>query len=287
MPRASTSATILPPRPTRITIGPAGAAAVAFDDSFDYTFRVSVAKGQKPTEAEVAISNLSQATIETHLEAGGVQADDLTLTIEAGEEVLGTLFRGTISKRGIETKNDTPERTTTIRAADGRRVWRDTLVSKSWPPGTAVAAAFQELISASALPVAFASPLPPAAETFASTWTVVGRWRKALTELATAYGYTWWIDRGSLYLVAGADDPSRGNAVVISPATGLISSPTRTTKGASFECTLGVGVLLRPGHPVVLESRFFDGLYRTETIVHDGASEARRWKSTVQTELVK
>jgi hypothetical protein len=287
MARASSLATELPKRLVKVSVGPAGTEALLLDDDFDLTFNIQVAKGQRPTVAEVTIANLSRATIESQLEAGGVQADDLVLIIEAGEDVLGTLFRGTVNRRGIETKNDIPERSTTIKAADGRRVWRDTLFSASWPAGTAVAQAFQALISASGLPVAFSSPLPAPAVTFTSTWTVVGRWRKALTELATAFGYTWWIDRGSLYLVFGADDPSRGNATLISPATGLIGSPTPTTKGADFEVMLGVASKIRPGHPVVIESQFFDGLYRTETIAIVGTTEGRQWKATVQTELVK
>jgi len=278
----TTAATQLEERKVRVEVGPAGGTGLAFEDE-DLIFKVKATRGQKPNEAEVAISNLSQATIETYLEANGIQAADLVLQVYAGSPVLGLLFRGSVARRGIETAYDIPERTTTIRAADGRRVWRDTRFSASWPPGSAVAAAFQELIKASNLPIGYSSALP--GDTFAGTWSFAGRWERALTQLCVAYGLTWWIDQGALYLVNSTDDPSRGNAVFVSPGTGLIGSPKRTDKGCDFEMLLEPK--LRPGWPVVIASDYFDGLYRPINIEHSGATEARSWVSRVQTELVK
>ena len=126
------SAKILPPRQARLVIGPPGGVGIAFEQEY-FTAKVRSYKGRKPNEATAAIHNLSETTI------AALEKPGLTLQVLAGEGALGQLFIGQITSRGVVTKNDSPNRVTTIKAKDGRRIYRDTKLSTSYPPGVAVA----------------------------------------------------------------------------------------------------------------------------------------------------
>lgn len=247
----------------------------------DFTFRTKRTRASKPNEATVTIHNLTDHTLR-YLEQPG-----LTVQVLAGEVVAGQLFIGEISRRGVTTDWPIPERVTVIKAADGRRVYRDTVFSASYRAGTPVDVVIQELVVASRLRTSVLTPLPgvvlPTPRHF------MGAWAPILGELLLPYGLYFTIQGGALSILPedGPPPPPAGTATVplISPTSGLIGSPKRTDKGVNFKATLDAR--LTPGWAVQVQSAFVSGLYRVATAEDSGSRDGRLWETKVQAEVIK
>ncbi len=270
----------LPKRVAEIRVGPSGGEGRRFVDE-DFEFRIKRTRASKPNEATVTLHNLTDYTIR-YLEQPG-----LTVQILAGEIVAGQLFTGEISTRGVTTRWDIPERITTIKAADGRRVYRDTTFSGSYRAGTPVDTIISELVAASRLRTSVLTPLPgvvlPTPRHF------MGNWAPILGELLLPYGLYYTIQGGALSILPedGPPPPPSGTAQVplISPTSGLIGSPQRTDKGINFRTKLDAR--LTPGWGVQMQSTFVNGLYRVATMDDSGSRNGLIWKSKVQAEVIK
>jgi hypothetical protein len=267
--------TIIPPRLVKVVVGPAAGLGRAFSEEY-MTFHVKRVKGSKPNEATITIANLSEFTIRY------LEQPDQVLQLLAGEAAVGQLFAGTVISRGVVTKNDIPNRVTTIKAADGRRVWRDTTYSASYPPGTAVNVVVADLIAASGLPLGHLDPIPTLQ--FSAGWAYSGRWRGALAEVLLPLGYYYTIQDQALYVLNGTLI-APGNVPVITPQTGLIGSPMRTKKGVNVNVVLNPTI--RPAWGLQLKSEFFDGLYRVDVCEHRGDTDGMTWQTSAQCELIQ
>ena len=166
----------IPSRVSEVLIGPPGGTGLKFTQE-DHSAAVRSYRGSKPNEGSVTIHNLSEETI------AQLEAPNQVLQLKAGETFAGDLFIGSIARRGVVTKNDLPERTTTITAKDGRRVYRDTQVSTSYPPNTPVAGVVQDLFGlAAAQGIAIGTGSVYPTDSFPAGWAHNGLWRQALTE---------------------------------------------------------------------------------------------------------
>jgi hypothetical protein len=274
----TTIATKIQPRKVQIIVGPPGASGLSFTEE-DIAGTVKSYKGSKPNEASVTIHNLSEQTI------AQLEAPNQVMQVLAGETALGSLFLGSIARRGVVTRNNLPDRTTTISAKDGRRVYRDTQVSRSYPPNTPVATVVQDLV---ALATAQGLSLSPSnvypTDVFPAGWAFQGRWRQALTEILAPRGYYWTIQSRVLYVLTEAST-APGNVPLISPETGLIGSPVRTDKGCSFVSVLNPGIVV--GRGAQIKSQFFNGLYRVVNLAHAFSRDGLTWKTSGQAEVIK
>lgn len=274
------AATNIQPRIVEALIGPPGSAGLKFTQEY-MTGSVKSFRGSKPNEATLTIHNLSEGTI-AQLEAPGQ-----VLQILAGETIPGSLFIGDITTRGVVTKNQQPERTTTITAKDGRRTYRDLQLSKSYPPNTPVANVVQDILTAATLPP-HSLALNPSnvypADSFPAGWAFQGRWRQALTEILAPRGFYWTI-QGKVLFVLNDSSTSPGNVPSITPQTGLIGSPVRTKKGANVVSVLNPGIVA--GRGLQVTSQFFNGLYRAAVVTHQFDSDGVKWTSTAQCEVIK
>lgn len=268
-------ATHIDPRVMTALIGPPGGSGILFRDE-DMTASVKTYKGSKPNEATLTIHNLSVATI-SQLEATGQE-----LQIKAGSTFVGELFLGTIASRGVVTKNDTPNRSTTITAKDGRRVYRDTKVAKAFPNGVTVQSVVMDLLTLTGLPVGTGSVYPPG--NFPAGWAHQGLWRNALTEILAPRGYYWTIQGGVIYVLNEAST-APGNVPRVSPTTGLIGSPTRTKKGCNIASVLNSVIVV--GRGIQVESQFFNGLYRSSMVEHKCSRNGLLWRTDAQCEVIK
>lgn len=271
----TTVATHIQPRTMTALIGPPGGTGILFRDE-DMTASVKTYKGSKPNEATLTIHNLSTATI-SQLEQTGQE-----LQIKAGTTFVGELFLGTISSRGVVSKDAIPERTTTITAKDGRRVYRDTKVAKAYPPGTTIQAVVMDLLALTGLPVGNGSVYPPG--TFPAGWAHQGLWRNALAEILLPLGFYWTIQGGVIY-VLNESSTAPGNVPLISPSTGMIGSPTRTKKGCNVPCELNSAIVA--GRGVQVQSQFFNGLYRAAVVEHKCSRDGTLWRTDAQCEVIK
>lgn len=271
----SVVATHIEPRTVTALVGPPGGTGILFSEE-DMTASVKTYKGSKPNEATLTIDNLSVNTI-TLLEATGQE-----LQIKAGTTFVDELFLGTIASRGVVTKNDIPNRTTTITAKDGRRIYRDTKVAKAYPNGVTIQSVVMDLLALTGLPVGLGSVYPPG--NFPAGWAHQGLWRVALSEILLPLGYYWTIQGGVIYVLNEAST-APGNVPLVSPDTGLIGSPTRTKKGCNISSVLNGAIIA--GRGVQVTSQFFNGLYRATVVDHKCSRDGLTWQTDAQCEVIK
>ena len=268
-------ATHIEPRTVTALIGPPGGAGILFAQEY-MAGTVKTHKGSKPNECTHTIHNLSEATI------AQLEAPNQTLQVKAGTTFIGELFKGQITSRGVVTKNDIPNRTTTITAKDGRRIYRDTKVSRAYPPNTPIQTVVQDLLALTGLPIGSGSAYPPG--NFPGGWAHQGLWRQALNEALLPFGFFWTIQGGVIYVLNDAST-APGNVPLLSPATGLIGSPTRTKKGCNVASVLNSAIIA--GRGIQVQSKFFNGLYRSAVVDHKYDTDGLIWRTDAQTEVIK
>lgn len=269
--------TILP-RIVETLVGPPSGVGYVFREEYQ-EFKVKGYSSSKPNECEVTIHNLSSRMI------AFLEAPNQVLQLSAGQGAAGLLFRGEIQPRGVTTKLETSERTTTIKAVDGRVLWRDEKVSLSWPPNTTVQVVVMDLLraaTAQGLAIAPGNTYPP--DSFPAGYYHPGRWRDAMTEVLWPRGFGWTIQDRTIY-VGPSEALAPGNVPLLTPQTGLIGSPERTKAGCNFECVLDPRV--RPGWGATLKSAMTTGTFRVVVREHDGDSDGGKWITKAQCEKIK
>lgn len=271
-------ATSIVPRVVRVTIGVSGAAGLLFEEQ-DIDGSVRSYRGSKPNEGQVTIHNLSTATI------AQLEKPNQVMRIEAGTDYIGQIFIGSVAKRGVVTKNDIPNRQTTITARDGRRVYRDTRVSVAYPANVTIAQIAQDLLgyaTRQGVALGLGSEFPPGI--YPDGWAFQGQWRQALDEILQPEGYYWTIQGGVIYVLSELSDVP-GNVPLLSPDTGLAGSPTRTDKGCNLESIMNPAIIA--GRATQVTSQFFNGLYRNVNVSHQFSNYGKDWKTSAQCEVIK
>jgi len=270
--------TSIPERLVETTVGPPGGFGTVFRDE-DQEFKVKGYSSSKPNECEVTIYGLSPPMV------AFLEQPNMLLQLAAGEGIAGLIFRGSIQPRGVTTKWDMPERTTTIKAVDGRHLYRDQTVAVSWPPNTPVSVVVVDMLKAATVQGYAIAPGNVYPEgIFPAGFYSVGRWRDTLTEVLFPRGYGWTIQDRTVY-VGLNDMPLPGNVPLITPQTGLVGSPVRTKAGCDFETRLDSRI--RPGWAVVIKSRDTNGTFRVNTREHEGSRDGTKWGTKVQCSKIK
>jgi len=110
---------------------------------------------------------------------------------------------------------------------------------------------------------------------------VVGNMVKAIDDLVED-GQEWYIDNGKLYVLK-KDEVVEGFVPVASPASGLISTPTREALIIEFEMLMNPSIEI--GKLVKLESttaKHLNGSHKVEEIVYKGDLDGGEWRQTVK-----
>ncbi len=257
----------IPRRLVDIRIGEASGAARSFT-AFYCEFNVKSWRGKKPNEAKVKIYNLSEAT------ARSLEQPNLVVQVNAGFDVAGQLFRGSITKDGVATTNSGPDWVTEISAADGRRAYRDAVFSRSYPAGYPLQVIISDIAAAMNKPITYSAPVPSGGSL--TGYTFVGKARDALDELLAPFGLSWGIISGTIYIF-DPFQPLPGNVPLITPQGGLHGSPKRTKKGIRF--TTDLDPRIQAGRGVVVQARMVRGTYIAEEVTHDGDTWGTTWRT--------
>jgi len=255
-------------RIVEIRIGLAGQKGMAWRDPLFVEFHVEKTTGRSPNKAEVKLYNLSPNSLRQ------IEQPDQILQILAGQEIPSQIFYGDIPRRGVEHKPTGTDLVTTIKAADGRRIFRDSTFSGSYPPGISRDAILKDIISSGNIPISYQTDLP--SKSYPSGWAYAGTWRDALTEILDSDA-SWSIQHGALQILKINEAP--GNALLITSNTGMIGSPNRTDKGVNVKTLLTPA--LRSGGPIKIESQFLTGDYKITKLVHEGNSRGLIWESQI------
>jgi hypothetical protein len=120
---------------------------------------------------------------------------------------------------------------------------------------------------------------------FVSGTTVSGFAAEELTTLLRSVGMEWSIQDSELQLV-GIGQPMPGEAVVLSPSTGLVGSPEPGQKGV-VRCTTLLIPGLQPGGAIQIESEEVRGLFRIERADYVGDKSGPDWYAHLEGREVK
>jgi hypothetical protein len=258
------------PRIVRVAVGPPGGAGRQWSDIF-IEAEIEKTNASTPSKAEVKLHNLSIDSL-LWLENPGLQ-----IQVLAGEGVPSQLFLGDLDTKSVKTTISGVDQTTVINGQDGLRRIRNTTFSRSYPPGTSSNLILGDIIAAMGLPIGYQPPSLPVI-VYQNGWAFAGRIKHALTQVLASVAAFWFVRDGALIIMFGGPVP--GNAVLISPATGMIGSPERTDSGVSAKVLLNPAIT--PGSLFTIQSYYIAGSYRVAKAVHRLDSHGQVWETDVE-----
>lgn len=248
------------------------------------TFRVLKTESSEANRSEISLYNLSGST-RAQLEQVGSR-----VLVQAGYRLTGLKVLAVGDVLRVSSQLYPPNRVTTVVLGDGAKALRDTSVSVSFGAGTPAKTMFQEL--SKLLQVDGVDLNLDLEDSFKHGWSYVGDIRGAIDGLAKRFGFTWSIQNNTLQATAYRE-PTRREAVLLSPSSGLIGSPypkddtgqdlTDSRETGRMVVTSLMNPALVPGDPVAIEA---EGLprasYRVTQVEHSGDTHATNWTSRLE-----
>ena len=258
-------------RLVEVRVGPSAGAGKLFKDLY-VRCRVNQTSGRKPNKAKATIFNLSKDSIRFLERPGHI------MQISAGETIAGQVFFGDVTKRSVKTSWQIPDRPTEILAADGRRAFRSSKYSKSFPAQTARSVIFGDLLTAMGPGRGLVDPtIPERVYPAATVWHGPGR--DVMSKLWATDGAVGSISNGAVDVLPKGL-PAKRKAILVSGQTGMIGEPTRTDKG--IEVKLDLNPEVRPGAVIVVPSILVTGGWRVVTADHDFDTFGDAWETTAK-----
>ena len=261
---------------------PGGEASVL--DAVRVNFNVVKTEDDEPNQFDLEVYNLSKST-RTKFET-----TDNRVILQAGYASMGLklLAIGDIVRGSTEFKQ--PDVITSVDCRDGGRALRDARASLSFEPNVPAKTMVEELVkklNVDNIEIGF-----DLSGTFKNGWSFYGSARDGLNKLGACFGFQWSVQNNTLQLTKKRT-PSAREAVLLTPSTGMIGSPSRIDKtgnnltkakeepGLKVKCLLNPALV--PGDPVVIESADYPrGTYRIVKVAHIGDTHGNEWSSTLE-----
>ena len=248
------------------------------------TFNVSKTRVAEQNVADISIMNLAESTRRK------IVAKNSHVSLLAGyEENTGLLsiFEGQIIYGHTEIAP--PEVITDLQVGDGAHTLRETRVAVSFSSGATLAGAIRKLAGAMQLPLLMPTPVRGR---FINGYSFEGPARRALTQILKAERYEWSVQDGELQVLPEFS-PLDKNDILISPSTGLLSTPEpinynrgQLDNSQEPEPQWRVRSLLqpelKPGKLVVVESSAINGTFLVENAQHVGDSDTGEFSTIVE-----
>lgn len=269
-------------RRLQVTIGSTDVSA------FDQTFDITKSTAREPNTAEVRVLNLSRST-----RAALESAETPRLIVRAGYEADGDppplLFNG--ESRLIYSERDGVDIALVIQASDSGRALQTARISRSYAPGTPIVSALRDAVAALGIgpgnldEFAAAYQARNGASVFADGFVADGPARRVLHSLARAAGLRWSVQNGALQLLR-VGEPLQSTAPLLSAASGLVDTPTRSFEGPRHRLKVTAKALLQPGlepgRRVVLRSDTIEGGFEIRRAIYRGGTAVAEWHATLE-----
>ena len=248
-------------------------------------FRVHRSHTKHPNQCDITITNLASRS-RTDLET-----KPLLVQLDAGYEndALRLLYTGDLRFGMTEQKH--PNWETLMQLGDGDCMHRWARVNKSYAAGTSVRTILRDCARSMGFELPKYLDSDPALDrSFAAGRTSHGPSREEMTKLLAPFGYTYSIQNGVLQVLR-ADAVTPGTAIPIGEAYGMIGtpqfgSPPKSGKPPHINVNMLLYPELLPGHTVQLTSKVKNGLFRIETVRHEGDTHGTGEQSwTTQIEI--
>lgn len=251
-------------------------------------FEVTKSLDREPNRAVVKVANLARSTRE------GLEAEEEPeLQISVGYQDVGlqdTIFVGDC--QDIYSVRDGADVTTIVESEDGGRSYRSARLAMSFPPGSSLATIISTIASAmdvgigNALAIAATAVLPSGSAAFLSGLAIEGPAWRSLDTVCRSANLRWSVQNGVLQL-RRRRQPAEITAVLLSPGTGLVESPSRGAKdprtgdiSISAKSLLIPGIY--PGKTLVLQSSTVTGNYMCHSVRYTGSTVSNDWYAEME-----
>lgn len=207
----------------------------------------------------------------------------ITVQIDVGyQQGNGTLFLGDL--RSHETVREGANLVTHLGCGDGEKAIQTSRITQTFRKGSSPAQVCAALAGALGvdpgnLPQAQAA-LAPFAGLFSMGTVLCGSAARELTRILASVGFGWSIQSGKLQILS-TKQVLLGSAVLLTPQTGLLDSPT-TDKDGNVSCkTLAIPDIF-PGRLVIIQSENLKGQYRIQETNTTGDSHGGDWSHEIK-----
>ncbi|MGB0763051.1 MAG: baseplate hub protein [Acidimicrobiales bacterium] len=245
------------------------------------SFRAERAIRPSPSPAEIRVYNLDPTRRNAAVQAATKQG--VRVRLQAGYKTVGLaqIFDGDVRTARIEKQG--PDVVLVLSGSDGLLKLRQRAKARSFASETQVADVLRRVVSDSGL-----GPGNLEAAIRAIGNKTIGDGGLALsgdvsTALSTATGSAglqWSVQDGQL-VILGSNEARSGQAVKLSPETGLIGLPSEDAK-QELRATSLLNPDLLPGRLLVLDSPELSGNYRIEGVTYDGDTHGQNWYAQVR-----
>ncbi len=205
--------------------------------------------------------------------------------IEAGYvNQTSQIFLGELRTAGTIT--DGADLVTELTTGDGDQAIVNSRLNVSMGPGTLPETAMRKLVAALGIGegnLAKAVQLlktTGSAQLFVKGAVLKGSAADHMTDLCRGAGLEWSIQDGQLQVLS-VGQPLDGQAVSVTPNTGMIGSPTVDTKGILNVTTLIIPSI-RPGVKIAMNSRSVKGGYRVISCEYTGDTMGNEWYCKIE-----
>lgn len=259
-------------------------------------FKIEKHLRKTPNQGEVTITNLSVASRDEFVRGA------TRIQLEAGyDDDLRLLFLADLRYASNELTGT--EWLTKLQLADGARAYANARVNHSFAKGTPISTIVAHIAQSFGVPVP--AELSASAELKArlSTGeTLSGSSADELTRILDPYGFTWSFQHGRLQILA-ADAAVAGTARLLTTPEnggGIIGSPTinapkiiappkagrhkskREPRVPKLKVKHSLYPELTPGERVQIKSRSINGLFRIDSLVHEGDLFGDTWTTEIE-----
>lgn len=277
-------------RVASVEIGPPG--GTGFEVTYNrIVFDVEKTDDASANRGRVEIVNLTKATRDRIKKLTDAMIIRAGYAEASGREVL---FRGQIAH--VEHRFQSPDWITRLETGDGLKALREARSSLSFSAGADAMEIVKKLTDDFGIPLRDKIDVPRIR--WSQGFSYAGPTRDGLRKVLDRLGYDYSVQNETLQIIPKGGATGR-EAVLISSATGLISSPVpindqdtdldeskvKKLPGYAFRCLLQPRI--EPGCAVRLESRDVQGYFRVNTVKHSGDTHGEDWVTEVEVSELK
>lgn len=238
------------------------------------SFRIERTKTKTPNTAEIQVLNLADET-RRQLQA----LKRVPVKLEAGyRDQIATIFLGEL--RIIESTWVPPEWRTVVRSGDGEYAARVARIDQVYDGRVRLSEAIEAVAKAMRVGIGNATLMAAkgrfidGSNTFLQSAVLSGAAADVLDDLLESAGLEWSVQDNELQVLERGQ-PIRGQDVLLTPDTGLLSARIDTKNVVTFRSQLHPDI--RPGVSVKIEAKNLTARMRVAEAVYIGDTAANDW----------
>jgi hypothetical protein len=251
----------------------------------DVAFKATKTLKKEPNTLELTVFNLNP----DHRDQLQ-QVKNPVVQIEAGyKEKSGVIFLGDV--RNVSSQYVPPDWETVLGSGDGERATQFDRINKSFRAGTRLPVVLEEIANTMgdigignlrelALQGTLPGSLPGIDSGFVNGINVSGNSSKQMDRVVRSAGLEWSIQDKKFQLLRAGQSLTT-TAVVLTPDTGMIGSPTIGNDGVLTVVSL-MNPDIIPGKQLIVRSGQIDGRFRAEKCTYEGVTDGQPWYVTTE-----